>query len=141
MRLSNGLSNKKPAGNLETYMPTFLRASSGTAENSYSDVVGSSGAAAMQNFFENEPRHMITTRSGAAIFAPRVSGDATQAASSKSTSIKPPAARPSPAPTRRASRRSRMRSSMSSTPARSPCRHTWAAEQFGLRRAAHRLHP
>ena len=78
LRRSNGLSDGTTSGELETRMPTFLRANQDDATNR---VLTSNPQAA--EFYANpgdegpqsNPRPYLTVSSGAANFTPRISGD------------------------------------------------------------------
>jgi hypothetical protein len=70
LRYRNGLNNSNATTSIEDSangMENFLRATA--TEGTYSAATGSSN---VQTYFETEPRHQMTTRSGAAIYATRL---------------------------------------------------------------------
>jgi len=72
LRHRNGL-NSTTGADIEdaTFgMPTLLRA--GDTENTYTDVAG---VATIEDYFTLNPRLMLTTRSGASVYAPRLPGE------------------------------------------------------------------
>ncbi len=73
LRYRNGLNNADQTASIEKNtvgLDTLLRQSS-SAENTWEDWDGPT-ASTMQTFFESEPRHQITTRNGASIYAMRL---------------------------------------------------------------------
>lgn len=71
LRYRNGLNNSNATTPLETSgIGTFLRMAS-SSETAWGDWDGAT-ASTMQTFFEDEPRHQMTTSSGQAIYAMRL---------------------------------------------------------------------
>lgn len=77
LRYRNGLNNSSTQTQIEQEMPTFLRSTKSATTYDSADLTqyGGTSTPNEKDFFQLEPRHQMTTMSGAAVFAWPLPGD------------------------------------------------------------------